>query len=555
MLYRLVCPMKRKDSSRLQFNKRIPADIKDRLVGERLRIPVGEEVVEVTVTHKMQSIRFSLRSSNTSEVKQRQAEALAYLEGYFESLRSDTPLVLTHSNAVALSGAVYRSWASGPDTASVTSLTWIPDQDGWKIAEQPQHDHELEILHAGHAKAAERVAAFDPEGLRRLGETLLLSHGYSPKKFDDRSWSYLLKETQRALVDGLNAGATKAGGNYSLDPNSERFPEWKEPETIAASRSPSSTLTEILEGWWKESQATGLSPRTYESYKKSVTSLATFLKHEDAQRITPEDIIRYKDFLLTEARSKHGKMLSDKTVKDSYLSGLKSVFNWAVANRMLKANPASGVTIKLHKQKKLRDKWFTIEEIRALLTASHGHKQGRREPRQMYALKRWVPWLLAYTGARVGEIVQLRKKDVRMDSGHWIISITPEAGTVKNKERRDIPLHPHLIELGFIEYVEAAKDKRLFIWRDDTDIQKAIKYAIKILRTFIRKIITDPNVSPNHAWRHAFKTYGREAGISETILGAICGHAPATVGESYGGVTLKTKARAIEEFPRFEIDS
>jgi integrase len=62
--------------------------------------------------------------------------------------------------------------------------------------------------------------------------------------------------------------------------------------------------------------------------------------------------------------------------------------------------------------------------------------------------KRWVPWLCAYTGARVGEIAQLRKQDVRWVDGHYVIHITPEPGTVKTDEPRDVVLHSHLIQRG-----------------------------------------------------------------------------------------------------------
>ena len=55
--------------------------------------------------------------------------------------------------------------------------------------------------------------------------------------------------------------------------------------------------------------------------------------------------------------------------------------------------------------------------------------------------KQWLPWICAYTGARVGKIAQLRRKDVRKEEGHWIIHITPEAGTVKNKEVREVPVY------------------------------------------------------------------------------------------------------------------
>jgi hypothetical protein len=59
-------------------------------------------------------------------------------------------------------------------------------------------------------------------------------------------------------------------------------------------------------------------------------------------------------------------------------------------------------------------------------------------------------------------------------------------------------------------------------------------------------------MSRHHVWRHSFETIGREAGIEDSVLDAICGHAPKSVGGAYGSVTLAAKARAMERFPRFQ---
>ncbi len=54
-----------------------------------------------------------------------------------------------------------------------------------------------------------------------------------------------------------------------------------------------------------------------------------------------------------------------------------------------------------------RPKGFTDEEAKALLEAADAHRQGNEQPKTS-AAKRWVPWLCAYTGARVGEVAQAR---------------------------------------------------------------------------------------------------------------------------------------------------
>ena len=62
----------------------------------------------------------------------------------------------------------------------------------------------------------------------------------------------------------------------------------------------------------------------------------------------------------------------------------------------------------------------------------------------------------------------------------------------------------------------------------------------------------DPELSPNHAWRHTFKAVGFRSGISEKVLDAIVGHAPASVGRGYGEPTLSDKAKELRKFPRYK---
>jgi site-specific recombinase XerC len=158
--------------------------------------------------------------------------------------------------------------------------------------------------------------------------------------------------------------ARRAGRDYRPDKRPERFPEWQSSappkEDPAAALTP--TLTGILEGWWREAKATGRKPSTYESYSNTTAGLVAFLGHDDAKRVTPEDVVRFKDHRLASINPRTGKPISAKTVKDSDLSGLKTLFGWAVSNRKLTSNPVTGITIKLGQR--LRGKGLTEEEAR-----------------------------------------------------------------------------------------------------------------------------------------------------------------------------------------------
>jgi integrase len=166
---------------------------------------------------------------------------------------------------------------------------------------------------------------------------------------------------------------------------------------------------------------------------------------------------------------------------------------------------------------------------------------------------------MACTGARAGEVAQLRAGDLRSRSCGWALLITPEAGTVKTKQAWLVPIHEHLIEQGFIEFVKgvlAAKGADGALFYDDTKPgetkHRRSDMAANKLSKWSRALgISDPGISPNHAWRHTFKVRARRAGIEAGIRDAICGHTARSVAESYEHATVDDMAEALVKFPRY----
>jgi integrase len=345
---------------------------------------------------------------------------------------------------------------------------------------------------------------------------------------------------RRAVAEALDARSRFDAGDYSADPVANRFPEWK------AARQDKVSLVGLVEDWWREAKVAGRQVSTYESYRASFERLRVFVKHDDAATITPSDIVRFKDHRV-------GQGVSIKTVSDSDLAAMRSVFGWAVRNLKLPSNPAADVRMVRATPMRTRAKSLTPEETAAILNHSLRADRGKERPKT-YAAKRWVPWLCAYSGARLGEMVQLRKQDLRRDGDGWVLTITPEAGRVKDKEVREVVVHEHLVALGSPAFVEASASGHLFLnsspGKDSRGVWRSVKNRVT---EFVREVVTDPAVRPNHGWRHLFKTLGREAGIEDSVLDAICGHKPQTVGGSYGSVTLKAQREAMAKFPRFMV--
>jgi hypothetical protein len=314
---------------------------------------VGEERVLITITDKMETIRCSLRSSEPHEVKQRHADAAAYVEALFESLRNNAPVSLTHRQTVALAGRLYRACATDLEDGQI-GIVHMPGE-GWQ-RDDDLMPRELEVAYEAIVARLGRLDEAEPLQLEKVVgpiiDRVLLSVGIPA--VDRRSREMLLVEFVAALRQAMDVGRLKAGGDYTPDRNSDRFPEWESPvarrRVAPMASSQAVSLKGLVDGWWREAQAAGLSASTHESYRKAVDALAKYLKHDDASLVTAADVIAFKDHLL--ATPAKGRALSAKTVKDSYLSGLKSVFNCAVTNRRLASNPASGITIKLAKSRK-----------------------------------------------------------------------------------------------------------------------------------------------------------------------------------------------------------
>jgi hypothetical protein len=98
--------MRRDGSRNSLFVQRIPADVRDKAVGNPLAIPLGDGFAFVTPSAKAQAVRFSLLTADPSEIKTRQAVAAAFLEGVWAALRNDAPTKLSHKQATALAGEV-----------------------------------------------------------------------------------------------------------------------------------------------------------------------------------------------------------------------------------------------------------------------------------------------------------------------------------------------------------------------------------------------------------------------------------------------------------------
>jgi integrase len=336
----------------------------------------------------------------------------------------------------------------------------------------------------------------------------------------------------------------RANDDYGTDKWPERFPKFEK------TGDPGLTPWMLFDLWIKGKQP---APGTVTRWRVAFLKLRDDFPEQSAAALTPEQAQRWALELVNSERSAG-------VVRDAWVRACRTVFEWARRQKLIASNPFADVHISVPRKTRLREgREFSAAEIRTILSAALAIGQLRTKTD---AVRRWVPWLLAYTGARAGEITQLRGADVSERDGIPAIKVSPDAGSVKTRQARTVPLHDHLIEQGFLAFVKASGQGPLFhneptgAARKDDPTKPRKPLAVKArehLAAWVRQLgVEDREISPNHAWRHTFKLIGHRADISERLLDAIVGHAPPNVGRGYGEPTFGDKAEALKRFPRYE---
>lgn len=522
MVLKMARPTRHPTTGIYQLRKRVPRHL----------IPlVGKPVV-----------KRSLGTRDPVEAKIAHARMLADIEARWRQLSAGV-ISLSQKQAVAMSGEIYRAMVSenedDPGSPERRQAFLIADHfhlrpEKVKVIQLTKNDALFE-----HVLESYKVRRND-----KTIQDYLNRHGY---RIDEPSMALLRNAVASAVMQAKEHLLKLSEGDYRPDPDAERFPKLDlAPKKAGAKDLGKYALLEVFEGYATEKQ---VKPATYKKWRGIIAKVANEVP--DVRDLTREWVIDWKDRLV-----KSG--LNQRHVKDSYLASLKATCNWGIGNGRISSNPVEGVTVAIPKKTKTREKWFTPVEAKTILNGALSEPSERLSS-GMKAARRWVPWLCAYTGARVGEIAQLRKQDIEQHDGHWLIWITPEAGATKDSNARHVAIHPHLIEQGFLKFVQSQKkDGPLFYdparSRGGKKGNPQYKKIGERLAAWIREIgVDDERIMPNHAWRHLFKTKARGVYMDVGARDYMQGHVPATEGEAYGGYEPHVLTHEMAKFPRFEL--
>ena len=356
------------------------------------------------------------------------------------------------------------------------------------------------------------------------------------------------EEITRVELDAYRAAYAKMFG----DPN------WNAPAYASANMANTETLAELFEQY---AVSTELPGKTADSWRTYIKRANSYFKGKPAAQLDDQDMRSFAEALRQDSKDTNpaGRALTTKTVNDNYLASLSAVYKWAIEKKKLTNDPTKGVRVKARKVETLPIEGYTREQVAKVLKATRQPQSARTKP-ETANIRRWVPWLCAFTGARISEILWLKRKDVGFTSGVAYVSIYPDtdggARSTKNVSSiRHTPLHPAIIEEGFLAYLESLPEGEEYLfpgnWEDKNGDRA--KTPANRLRDWLKtKALPNANwerLNPNHSFRHWLTSECRIAKIDGDYARVLTGHRHKDVHGRYGPADTPTLYNELKAIP------
>ena len=179
---------------------------------------------------------------------------------------------------------------------------------------------------------------------------------------------------------------------------------------------------------------------------------------------------------------------------------------------------------------------FTVEQLRTMFqqpvwTGSRSEWHQTQPGDHIYRNGiYWCPLIGAYTGARREEIAGLAPDDIVQVEGIWCFNIEDsELRRIKNlSSRRVVPIHPHLLEMGFLTHVETARkagQNSLFPDLYEAGNNSFGRKLGRRMRAIIDNCFGENGAKLSfHSLRHYAQNELANAGVESRIVRDIVGH-------------------------------
>ena len=526
---------RRKASAKWQVRKRWPSDVASLFKGAEFTRSTGEE-----------------------DRKAAQAK-LPYMAAEYERLVAETRAKLAEVPKAELTEAEAHRMAA----------TFYRDMLPRYVVSRPldpaAHQQLLAEARSNLATARAMLGRNDFSPVLDVAEALAKQAGLSLPE-DAPAWEPLHRMLMRAFVELHEAAAANLSGNPNYTPGD---PAMREVPVVSAGGPEGRTLEALLTAY-EADKGPGWSGSTKKAVKPVFRLLRDVFAGRAVASITREEareVVKLLEGLpagmgkkkalegmtvpqAVKAAARLGlPTIAPKTINDGYLLHIASLFNWARKEQWVAANPFEGLSVFDPVDDQDRRDPFTIPQLQALFSSGSWREPWREG--QGKAGDYWVPLLCLFHGLRNGEAAGLRVEDVGEDEGFHVVRVQPY-GTRKLKtkgSRGTIALHPELVRLGFLQYVEARRETGEELLFPEGAVNSRGQVGAKIGERFsalVKKLGLEGRKLGMHSFRHCFEDRLREAELPERTALALARREEPGSSKVYGsGLPARQKAEAI----------
>lgn len=427
--------------------------------------------------------------------------------------------------------------------------TWIrgrlhqpTDEDlrGWDPKDVAEYRAILNDVH--HAEPENAAAA--------PGQVVIHNHYHAPA-----SHTPALHASSPLRHSGVpeHAEAAKMGGRGGVSGASAPSPVPDHPEeTVEApsGRTPIPDLVETIIA--SDRRRNRVNEATAKGFRTSIALFCEICRINDAEEITQDKLMEFCEMLerippnyrrgstgratpilaIIEKAESEGVQtgLSAKTV-NKQLEALKKLIRHASTKINLPALEVSILRVRDDESVKEKRFPFTLDEVRRLFSQPGLNLESERTP--LF----WNAHLAAYTGARREELAGLATEDVTELKGIPVILIRSNAHRkLKNgQSERFVPVHPDLIDLGFLDYAAGRGPGLLFdVKKKGKTFGNHFEYGWQKVKN---AVIADDDRKTFHSFRHSAVQTLIDANVPLHVRADLFGHDHEHIqGNLYGGL-------------------
>lgn len=300
--------------------------------------------------------------------------------------------------------------------------------------------------------------------------------------------------------------------------------------SVGATQVRSPMTFDHLASLYMAEQAANVEASTMRDIRSTCAGLSEALSGLDLRRHTREDLVNVKAALLERKKP---------STVNKYLTRLSTVLSWAFNNGYIERTFDKG--LKLTKGADSSRGAFSQEQVQAVMGYANGLDSSSWE--------RWGLSLGALTGARIAEVRQLTKSDIRKVGTHWVIDINDNDGkSIKNRHSvRIVPLvdGAYGFQLDtFLRVVDELPDGGPLFGLSAGRFSEVLNSALRsVLGLEVRGDLSF------HSLRHSLASLLKFQGIAVGIAQSILGHSSQSITfDHYGGgeqVGLERLAQAL----------